>query len=135
DSVDRTSPFTQRVSQGFFDVYILSRAARIDENGDMPVIRGSDENRINVLAIQQRAVVTGHGRLGIRQLASCLAVLVPDIANRVEPHARDASQGAHQTAAPATCSDATDLHDFVGGGCTPCPGYGCEPESRHKGAA
>src|SRR6266581_2783339 len=76
------------VRHGLLAVTVFAGGASIFENVPVLVIHGGDENRINILAIEDRAVVAGGGNAGIlyRFLGGGVAAVV-EIA---DSHALDA---------------------------------------------
>ncbi len=67
---DDGSPFGQIVREGLLDVNVLAGGTGIDRDRHVPMIGRCYQNGVNVLPIQQRAVVLGGERVRRRGLAA-----------------------------------------------------------------
>mgnify|MGYP003345981016 CR=1 FL=1 len=97
------------MSQRFLDIHILGSRTGFDRHRYMPMVGGSDQDRIDVLAVENFTVLLACDRTRIGQLLGHLQVHVPNIADRSNPDARYLSQGLHQLTTTSTCPDASDI--------------------------
>ena len=86
--VDDGRPFGQVVRERLFDIHVLAGGAGVDRHRHVPMVGRGDQHGVDVLAVQQLAIVLGGER---RRSASFLPgrqVLVPHVADGGDPHAR-----------------------------------------------
>ena len=102
------APFGQVVGQRLLDVDILAGIAGVDGHRHVPVVGAADQDGVDVLAVEELAVMLGRDGLGIRQLLRRVEVGVVDVADGRDPDPRHPGQRLHQR--PATAAGAQAGH-------------------------
>ena len=106
--LDHGGPFAGVVREGLFDVDILAGGAGVDRNGRVPVIGSGDEDRVDIAAVQDGAVILGGEGFAADRFLACGDVLVPHVAKSDDLHAGDSLQGPQQL--PAATANADQRH-------------------------
>ncbi len=102
------------MGEGLFDVDILSRFAAVDGHWHVPVVGAADQHGVDVLAIEDLAIMLGGESLGIGQLLRGVQVRVINVADGGDPDAGNLRKRFHQHPAPEAGGDAAHGHGVVG---------------------
>jgi len=87
--------FRHVVRERLLDIDILAGRHGRHGDRDMPVIGRRDQDRVNVLVIEQTAIIAVDSRLGIGELARLVQVRLIDIAQGSHPRVGDFGQRPH----------------------------------------
>jgi len=111
---DDRRAFGRIMRQGFFDVDVLPRVAAVDRHRHVPVVGAADQDGVDVLAVENLAIMLGGESLRIRELLRCIEVGVINVADRGDPDPGNVCQRFHQGAAPPARAQAADVHGVIG---------------------
>jgi len=109
---DHLAPLVDRPAQRLFAIYVFASLAGHDRDGGMPVVRRSDQHRVDVLPIQDMPEIRVHIALADPLPGRGGAVLI-HIANGGDRAARVVVDGQQTHPAPAA-SDQGRRHALVG---------------------
>ena len=111
--LDDGRPFLHLEGQRLFHVHVLARVERIDGNGGMPVVRHADQHGVQLLHLEQFAMVAEG--LGFRRDPLCgIDLGAVDIADGRDIHGSGLDELAHVAAAALAATDEAELHALVG---------------------
>ena len=113
-SVDDGRTLGEIMSQRFLDIDILAGFTGIDRHRHVPVVRAGDQDGVDVLAVEDLAIVFGGECLGIRQLFRFVQVGVVHVADSRDPDSGNLGQGLHEVHAPPARTQAGDVERVVG---------------------
>lgn len=118
-------PFFNRQRQRLFHVDVFAGVQRVDGATAVPVVRRGDKNGIDVLGIEQFAVVVEALRFSRLLLRPVDAVPV-DVADRGHVHLIGVHERAHHAGAATAAADKAQLNALIG---AHHPGITCRGES------
>ena len=102
------------VRQRLLDVDVLAGVAGVDRHRHVPVVGAADQDGVDVLAVEELAIVLGRDRLGIGELLGVVEVGVVDVADGRDPDAGNLGQRLHQVLAAPARAQAGDRERVVG---------------------
>ena len=114
-SVESVLPFREIVGQRLFDIHILAGGAGVHRHGNMPVIGRADQDRVDVLALENFHVIFGGEGAWIGQLASLFEVLVVNVTNGGDANIGDFLERLHESTAAASRAKTADIQRLIGG--------------------
>src|SRR5207248_1034637 len=112
--VDDGPALAEFVRQRLFNIDVLVGGAGVHGDGDVPVVRGGDQDGVHVLAVEHGPVVAGGERLLVGPGAAGLEVGREDIADGGDADVGHLDQRLHQVAAAAAAADQADVEGLVG---------------------
>ena len=113
-------PFADRVAERLFQVDVLAGAAGGDHRQHVPLLVGGDDDRVDVLVLEQLAVVAvGGDAVAAGEFAALSEVLGVHVADGGESSSGQAEEsGNEQAAAARAAADQAQIDGVVGaGGC------------------
>jgi hypothetical protein len=111
--LDDDRAFFDLQRQRLLDVDVLAGVERVDRGGEMPVIRHGDEDRVDVLGLEQPPVV-GERLGGGCRLLRPLVLRAVDVAERGHVDVAELDEVGHDADAARAAADQPELHPFVG---------------------
>ena len=92
------------------DVDVLPRADRLDDHAPVPVVGNGRDDAVDVLVVEQSAVLTRRGQIGPHDLLGERVAAVVQVGRGGAGHARQLDRGAEQTRALHADTDHTEAH-------------------------
>ena len=127
---DDRGAFAQFVRQRLLDIHVLSRRTRIHGERHVQMVGRSDDHRIDVASREQVVVILRSRRIRIRQFFAGFHILIPNVADSRNAHARDLFERVHQLLAATSGADATDVQRFIGRKTSRRGPVACEHQTR-----
>ena len=119
--LDHRPALGHRVREGLLHVDVLARLGGLDEREAVPVLRGGDQHRVDVLAIEDPLVLDDQVRLlrpvAFRQdLGGLVHARLEDVGDHRHVHVGELAEDGQQFPAAAAAADQADPHAAVGQG-------------------
>ena len=112
---ERRRSLIDAVSQRLLHIDILTSRTSGNHHGHVLMIGRTDQDSINVLAVQDLPVFPGRERLRIGEIPASRQVGIPDVAHGGHAGSGNFSQSFHQSLRAATRADTSDGDRLVGG--------------------